>query len=1204
MACKFGFDEIAEMLIDKSESSDLLLVASQSHEFPIHVACKNKTEKYALVKKMLEKVRDYSMKKRNNHLHLILEKCDTNGQNILHMAVNNNHLNITELLLKDYYVNKELKEDKAGNFPIHLAAKNGMVEMFNILKQNDAITFTANNDGETPIHIAASNNKPRFLREFLNYEAYMIEHKDEIDPNSQTMPCVCGCSMLDNHKALVTQSDTRGYTPFHTAIVSCSQKCMDELIKQPEVNISARDKDGNSVFHLCTEFDNIDTFKHLMQMGYATPELLYSKNNHDETLLHLACKIGNLEIIKLVLNQLNESNQPMDSYLFAKNRDGQTCFHVACVKGYLNIIEYFLKERKLKLFLEDHDNNLNSCLHLATENGHSSVVNLLLDFNVDFMAKNEENITALDLSCRKGFFEISKSIVNYYPFFNENEKINEFPLHTACYEGAHEVVKLILEKGTPVDQLDHQNRNCLDIAIERGHREVIRVLLTDPNWAKLIRLTNKIEKTEKPKDDDDEDGEDQVNGDEDDKKLEVVVDKKMKDNVTESGAEEAEEDKEIECPEFSSMFDHKMWDVYKLILDKCVTEKEVDFSIIDPPVKSMSKHPLMLIARSGQENLLKHETTRMLLHLKWRIIPRCAFYFNIGVYMFFMLLFSIYSVDLSVEGNRILEENAFLSSYSNVNKNFSISSAKNELFQQTKYKLNNYNILLTILLIFMLLKETLQIMFLDGLSYFLQSQNIIEIFTYTISLLSLWAPDYQSQSAYGSIAVLSAFILFPLFIQKLKVFGLYVVAFRRTLTNSAKFFPIFLIIFTGFILSFRIRSNHDVNFFNTTEYSIIRTLTMVVGEMDTAKMGLYDGSITNYLIYLLFIGLMCTIVLNLFVGIAVGEIKTVLDEADIQQISMRIVFVLKVQSALIPFQKTFLKHFLNMSFSKYSLESESRLAVIRSKIWSKTKDLFSNKEHTIKLSDPQKRLEDAFNEMARNTDEAIKSIKFGFVNQISDTETRLYNSQIKLQDSIIELTNLTNLQIAQVREENNQSHKNVVSRLGETRSDLEQSIQKLASETDERLTKMNTTFNDQLVESEDHICKLNNRIQNILVDFSNKTQFQFESTKDYSTNQTKNFKQTVMGLQDSIEESFHELTKTNREELEAFEKSFVTKFDTIQTRFSGMESSMVENERRFSELIGEFSNRNESLFREVRNMELALGNLTSLVTDLHEKIKK
>lgn len=51
-------------------------------------------------------------------------------------------------------------------------------------------------------------------------------------------------------------------------------------------------------------------------------------------------------------------------------------------------------------------------------------------------------------------------------------------------------MKLLLEKGANIDKLDEQNRNCLDIAISRGHREVVRVLLEDKNWDKLIRLNN------------------------------------------------------------------------------------------------------------------------------------------------------------------------------------------------------------------------------------------------------------------------------------------------------------------------------------------------------------------------------------------------------------------------------------------------------------------------------------------------------------------------------------------------------------------------------------------------------------------------------------------------------------------------------------------------------------------------------------------
>lgn len=61
--------------------------------------------------------------------------------------------------------------------------------------------------------------------------------------------------------------------------------------------------------------------------------------------------------------------------------------------------------------------------------------------------------------------------------------------------------------------------------------------------------------------------------------------------------------------------------------------------------------------------------------------------------------------------------------------------------------------------------------------------------------------DGNTRRNLGSWAVLSAFITYPLYLQKIRVLGVYVVAFVRTLKNSAKFFPVFFIILTGFILS-------------------------------------------------------------------------------------------------------------------------------------------------------------------------------------------------------------------------------------------------------------------------------------------------------------------------------------------------------------------------------------------------------------------
>lgn len=107
----------------------------------------------------------------------------------------------------------------------------------------------------------------------------------------------------------------------------------------------------------------------------------------------------------------------------------------------------------MNFFLEDTDGSGNSGLHLASEYGHLSIVNILIESGIDSNVKNGDGTTPLELSCRKGYFEISKLLIASYsaPFSqyttrSENEK-NENPLHVACFEGAHEVVRLLLLKG-------------------------------------------------------------------------------------------------------------------------------------------------------------------------------------------------------------------------------------------------------------------------------------------------------------------------------------------------------------------------------------------------------------------------------------------------------------------------------------------------------------------------------------------------------------------------------------------------------------------------------------------------------------------------------------------------------------------------------------------------------------------------------------
>ena len=261
------------------------------------------------------------------------------------------------------------------------------------------------------------------------------------------------------------------------------------------------------------------------------------------------------------------------------------------------------------------------------------------------------------------------------------------------------------------------------------------------------------------------------------------------------------------------------------------------------------------MARSGQETLLKHETTQMLLNLKWRIIPRLMFYINLFLYLLFVILFSVYSMDLKNIGENENNINNIRNTYGFV---------ENSVITDENLILRNF---LIVIILLNSSKKLFQFILVDGLSFVSSAQNMGECASFSLAFLAVFSPSIETRLNLSSIAVLISFIVFSFQIQKLKIFGLYVLAFKRTIQNSTKFFPIFFLIYTGFTLSFTIRTFFGVSYFNvTTGLSMVRTLSMALGDLSNEEMGLDTNLTLNYIIYFMFIGLVCIITFNLFVG--------------------------------------------------------------------------------------------------------------------------------------------------------------------------------------------------------------------------------------------------------------------------------------------------------------------------------------------------
>jgi hypothetical protein len=119
---------------------------------------------------------------------------------------------------------------------------------------------------------------------------------------------------------------------------------------------------------------------------------------------------------------------------------------------------------------------------------------------------------------------------------------------------------------------------------------------------------------------------------------------------------------------------------------------------------------------------------------------------------------------------------------------------------------------------------------------------------------------------------------------------------------------------------------------------------------------------------------------------------------------MRIMFVLKCQESMRPFTKfSYLRKF-NIRFEKYNYDKENSLIKSKDNVFKLIKDACSSKEPIIKLSDPQKRLEDNLSELARNTTEDLKALKEVITNKINDVAIKLSTAQQRLEDNLVENT--------------------------------------------------------------------------------------------------------------------------------------------------------------------------------------------------------
>ena len=194
-----------------------------------------------------------------------------------------------------------------------------------------------------------------------------------------------------------------------------------------------------------------------------------------------------------------------------------------------------------------------------------------------------------------------------------------------------------------------------------------------------------------------------------------------------------------------------------------------------------------------------------------------------------------------------------------------------------------------------------------------------------------------------------------------------------------------------------------------------------------------------------------------------------------------------------------------------------------------------------------------------------------------------------MQDFLLEFSSRTNNQIEAFRKEAEQFNAHVKSDMSNLQNQIDRSINDCTRNTSTELTYTNKYFNTQIAESETKLLNQNNQLLNILIEISNKNNFQFESVKECCIVQSNNMKSIITTLQKIINTSFYDLENSNRQSLEVIGNALTRLSENINVSESKLQSetgttARTANEKSFKMIKSYMEEQKSNILEEKMNM--------------------